>query len=126
AFSTMRFDAFPDLTNVQVQVLTSTPGLGSSEVEELVTAPVERAMGGLPGLTEVRSLSRNGVSAVTIVFADGTDRWHARQLVRERLDAARAMIPDDAGTPEIAPPTTGLGEVFQFAVLSDHHELPAL
>ncbi len=126
AFSTMRFDAFPDLTNVQVQVLTSTPGLGSTEVEELVTAPVERAMGGLPGLREVRSLSRNGVSAVTVVFADGTDRWHARQLVRERLDAARAVIPDDAGTPEIAPPTTGLGEVFQFAVLSDHHELPAL
>lgn len=126
AFTTMRFDAFPDLTNIQVQVLTATPGLGTREVEQLVTTPVERVMGGLPGLREVRSLSRNGVSAVTVVFADGTDRWHARQLVRERLDAARAAIPEGAGTPEIAPPTTGLGEVFQLAIASDRHDMPTL
>jgi heavy metal efflux system protein len=122
SMSEVRFDAFPDLTNVQVQVLTASPGMEPQEVERLVTWPIERALGGVPGMKQVRSLSRTGVSAVTVVFEDGTDIWRARQLVKERIDAARAEIPDTAGAPEIAPPTTGLGEVYQFALSSDRHE----
>jgi cobalt-zinc-cadmium resistance protein CzcA len=116
-----RFDAFPDLTNVQVQVLTSSPGMASDETELLVTLPIERELSGIPGVVELRSLSRTGISAVTVVFEDGTDIWHARQMVKERLDAARDAIPDTAGAPAIGPPATGLGEVFQFTVSSDRH-----
>ncbi len=119
--STARFDAFPDLTNVQVQVLTASAGMASEEVELLVTLPIERELSGIPGVVELRSLSRTGISAVTVVFEDGTDIWHARQLVKERLDAARDAIPDTAGTPAIGPPATGLGEVYQFTVSSDRH-----
>lgn len=122
----MTFDAFPDITNVQVQILTTAPGLGSEEVEMLVTLPVERSLGGVDGITELRSISRPGVSSVTAVFVDGTDRWLARQKVKEQVDIARGEIPESAGTPELAPPTTGLGEVFQFTVGSDSlepHEL---
>ncbi|PKN54188.1 MAG: CusA/CzcA family heavy metal efflux RND transporter [Deltaproteobacteria bacterium HGW-Deltaproteobacteria-14] len=126
SFGNMTFDAFPDLTNVQVQVLTATPGMGASEVEQLVTVPVERSLGGVPGLTQLRSMSRTGISAITAVFEDGTDRWLARQLVKERLDLARSEIPAEAGTPELAPPTTGLGEVYQFTVSSDRMRLPDL
>ncbi|MBT9560796.1 MAG: efflux RND transporter permease subunit [Myxococcales bacterium] len=121
AFHRLVFDAFPDLTNVQVQVLTSTPGMASEEVEKLVTVPVERSLSGLPGLSQMRSLSRIGVSAITVVFEDGTDIWLARQLVKERLDLARSEIPESAGTPELAPPSTGLGEIFQFTLTSDRH-----
>ncbi len=117
----MRFDAFPDLTNVQVQVLTASAGMASEEVELLVTLPIERELGGIPGVNELRSLSRTGISAITVVFEDGTNIWHARQLVKERLDAARESIPDSAGTPAIGPPATGLGEVYQFTVSSDKH-----
>ena len=122
----MTFDAFPDITNVQVQILTTAAGLGSEEVEMLVTLPVERSLGGVDGITELRSISRPGVSSVTAVFEDGTDRWLARQKVKEQVDIARGEIPESAGTPELAPPTTGLGEVFQFTVGSDSmqpHEL---
>jgi cobalt-zinc-cadmium resistance protein CzcA len=113
------FDAFPDLTNVQVQILTTSPGLPSSEIEALVTVPIERVLGGVPGLTHLRSKSRTGISAITAVFEDGTDIWHARQLVKERLDEALGEIPDHAGQPQIAPPSTGLGEVYQFTLRSD-------
>lgn len=126
SFGRMTFDAFPDLTNVQVQVLTASPGMGASEVEQLVTVPVERSLGGVPGLKQLRSVSRTGISAITAVFEDGTDRWLARQLVKERLDLARSDIPEEAGTPELAPPTTGLGEVYQFTVSSDRHRMPEL
>ena len=122
--TTLRFDAFPDLTNVQVQVVTSAPGLGAEEAELLVTAPVERVLGGMPGLVTLRSLSRPGVSVVTAVFDDETDLWLARQLVRERLDTAD--IPDGVARPELGPPTTGLGEVWQFTLWSDRHTRPAL
>lgn len=117
----MTFDAFPDLTNVQVQVLTTAPGMASEEVELLVTLPVERSLGGLAGVEELRSVSRPGVSSVTIVFEDGTDPWLARQMVKEQVDVARGDIPEAAGTPELAPPTTGLGEVYQFTLASDDH-----
>jgi cobalt-zinc-cadmium resistance protein CzcA len=122
----LRFDAFPDLTNVQVQVVTGAPGLAAEEVEGRITIPLERAIGGVPGMTDLRSLSRSGVSSVTVVFEDGTDLWHARQLVKERLDAAREAIPADAGVPEIAPPSTGLGEVWQFTLSSDRDDLSRL
>ncbi len=121
ALQRLTFDAFPDLTNVQVQVLTTAPGMGSEEVERLVTLPVERSLGGLPGVEELRSVSRPGVSSVAVIFEDGTDPWLARQMVKEQVDVARGAIPDTAGTPELAPPTTGLGEVFQFTLSSDVH-----
>lgn len=109
-------DAVPDVTNVQVQVLTRSPGLGPLEVERSVTTPVESAMGGLPRLEEMRSTSRFGLSAVTLVFEEGTDLWWARQLIGERLAEARDAIPPGVGEPELGPPATGLGEVFQFEV----------
>lgn len=121
SFHRMTFDAFPDLTNVQVQILTSSPGMASEEVELLVTLPVERALSGTPGLVELRSLSRTGVSAVTAVFEDDMDLWLARQQVQERLVGARQEIPTSAGAPEMAPPSTGLGEVYQFTLSSDRH-----
>jgi len=109
-------DAVPDVTNVQVQVLTSAPALGPEEVERFVTTPVELAMSGLPGLTELRSISRFGLSAVTVVFEDGTDIYFARQLVNERVQSAREAIPPGYGSPEMGPVTTGLGEIYQFVV----------
>jgi len=109
-------DAVPDVTNVQVQVLTDSPGLSPIEVERFVTWPVETAMSGLPRTEEVRSLSRFGLSVVTVVFEEGTDLWWARQVVSERLGTAREAIPAGYGDPEIGPPSTGLGEVFQFEV----------
>ena len=109
-------DAVPDVTNVQVQVLTDAPGLSPVEVERFVTWPVETAMAGLPNTEEVRSLSRFGLSVVTVVFDEGTDLWWARQLVSERLADARQNIPEGYGDPVIGPPSTGLGEIFQFEV----------
>ncbi len=122
----LRFDAFPDITNTQVQVVTSSAGLSSAEVEQLITLPIERSLGGVSGVIEQRSLSRAGVSSITVVFEEGTDLWRARQLVKERLDSARSDIPADAGEPELGPPSTGLGEVYQFTLQSDRHHLPEL
>ncbi|MCA9492388.1 MAG: efflux RND transporter permease subunit [Myxococcales bacterium] len=117
-------DAVPDVTNVQVQILTDSPGLSPLEVERFVTWPVETAMSGLPRTEEVRSLSRFGLSVVTVVFEDGTDLWWARQLVSERLGDARESIPEGYGEPEIGPPSTGLGEIFQFEVhATEGHDL---
>jgi cobalt-zinc-cadmium resistance protein CzcA len=126
SFRSMVFDAFPDLTNVQVQVLTGSPGMASSEVETLVTVPIERALGGLPHMAGMRSISRAGVSAVTVIFDDDMSLWLARQLVKERVDNARGEIPPEVGSPELGPPTTGLGEIFQFTLSSDRHSRDAL
>ncbi len=112
-------DAVPDVTNVQVQVLTNAPALGPVDVEQYVTVPVETAMSGLPGVEEVRSLSRFGLSAVTVVFEEGTDIYFARQMVSERLPQARESIPGGYGTPEIGPVSTGLGEIYQFEVRAE-------
>lgn len=109
-------DAVPDVTNVQVQVLTSAPALGPLEVEQFITFPVESVMSGLPRVKEIRSVSRFGLSAVTIVFDDDTDIYWARQLVSERLSAAREEIPEGYGSPELGPITSGLGEIYQFEV----------
>lgn len=112
-------DAVPDVTNVQVQVLTNAPALGPVEVEQYVTVPVETVMSGLPLVEEVRSLSRFGLSAVTVVFEEGTDIYFARQMVSERLSEARESIPEGYGSPEMGPISTGLGEIYQFEVRGD-------
>ncbi len=109
-------DAVPDVTNVQVQILTKAPALGPVEMEQFVTYPVEAAMNGLPKLTQIRSISRYGLSAVTVVFEDAVNVYFARQLVAERLSQAREQIPPGFGAPEMGPVSTGLGEVFMFTV----------
>ncbi len=113
AFDILPIDAFPDVTNVQVQVLTDAPGLSPVEVERFITIPLERQVTGLPGLTELRSLSKFALSQITLVFEDQVDIYFARQLVLERLIDARKRLP--AGIePSLAPATTGLDEVFQY------------
>lgn len=107
-------DAFPDTSPVQVHINTIVPALGPEEIEQRVTIPVESAISGLPGLIEVRSLSRFGLSQITAVFADGTDPLRARQLVAERLGSIE--LPPDTPRPELGPLTTGLGEIFHYAV----------
>lgn len=111
-------DAVPDITNTQVQVLTDMPALGPVDIERTVTFPIESAMSGLPAVDEIRSISRFGLSAVTIVFEEGTDLLRARQLIAERLVGARESLPEDA-RPEMGPLSSGLGEVLQFEVRSD-------
>ena len=108
-------DAIPDITGVQVQVNTTIPSLAPDEVENLVTFPLETALGGIAGVTEMRSLSRFGLSQITLQFADRTDIYRARQLVAERLQGAADSIPPGL-TPKLVPNTTGLGEVFYYAV----------
>ncbi|WP_415909093.1 efflux RND transporter permease subunit [Oleiharenicola sp. Vm1] len=108
-------DATPDITNVQVQVNTEVKGLAPEEIEKLVTFPLEMEMSGVPGMTELRSLSKTGLSQLTLVFADGTDVYRARQLVSERLQGAAEELP--AGlSPKLAPITTGLGEIFYYVI----------
>ncbi len=114
-------DAVPDVTNVQVQVLTDSPGLSAEEVERYITFPVETGLNGLPGLEQIRSVTRGGLSAVTIVFNENTDVWFARQMVLERLRSIEADIPPQFGRPELAPVSTGLGEIYQFVLESDRH-----
>lgn len=116
AMVTLPVDAVPDITNVQVQVLTNAPGLGPVEVEQYVTFPVEAAMSGVPQVQEIRSVTRFGLSAVTVIFEEGTDIYWARQMVMERLPQARANIPEGFGSPEMGPISTGLGEIYQFEV----------
>ncbi len=131
AWSTLRLnlDAFPDVTNIQVQVNTQAPGLAAIEVERLITFPVESVMNGLPGVTDVRSTSKTGLSVVTIVFEDSVDTYFARQLVLEKLQIAKTRIPNNLGSPEIGPITTGLGQVYKYILTSptlDSMELRAL
>ncbi|HIG10051.1 MAG: CusA/CzcA family heavy metal efflux RND transporter [bacterium] len=109
-------DAVPDVTNVQVQILTNSPGLAPKELESFVTFPVEAAMSGLPRISQVRSVSKFGLSVVTVVFEEGTDIYWARQLVGERLADAREQIPAGYGEPFMGPISSGLGEIYQFEV----------
>jgi cobalt-zinc-cadmium resistance protein CzcA len=106
----------PDVTPNQVLVLTQAPGLGPVEVERFITFPVETAMSGLPGITDIRSISRFGLSSVYIYFEEGMDLYFVRRLVMERLPEAREAIPAGLGTPTMGPISTGLGEIFQFEV----------
>jgi cobalt-zinc-cadmium resistance protein CzcA len=114
-------DALPDVSTVQVTVLTEAPGLSPTEVERMITVPLEAALNGVPRLVELRSVSRPGLSAVTLVFRDGTDVWFARQLVGERLREVQAELPAFVAAPSLAPVSTGLGEIFIFVVSSPHH-----
>lgn len=116
SFSKLPIDAVPDITNNQVQVITVSPSLAAPEVERLITFPIEQAMASVPGIEEIRSFSRFGLSLVTIVFDDNTNVYWARQQISERLQQVRAEIPADAGNPFMGPVTTGLGEIFQYAV----------
>jgi len=109
-------DAVPDITNVQVQINTLVEGLPPLEIERQVTYPIETAMAGLPGLAETRSLSRYGLSQVTVVFHDGTNIYFARQLVNERLQDARESLPRGIAEPMMGPIATGLGEIFHWEV----------
>jgi len=111
-------DAVPDVTNVQVQVMTTAPALGPLEVEQLITFPVEMAMSGMPRVEEIRSVSQFGLSVVTVVFEEGTDIYWARQMVGERLLSARENIPAGVPSPKLGPIATGLGEIYQFEVRS--------
>ncbi len=114
----LNLDAFPDVTNVQVTVNTEAPGLAAEEVEQLITFPIEAVMYALPDVEEVRSISKTGLSVITIVFTEGTDIYFARQLVFERLQAAKEQIPEGVGTPGMGPNTSGLGQVFQYMIRS--------
>lgn len=109
-------DAVPDITNNQVQIITLCPTLAGQEVEQLVTYPIEQSIANLPDLDELRSISRFGLSVITVVFDDKVDIYFARQLINERLKEAVDKIPNGVGTPELAPVSTGLGEVYQYII----------
>ncbi len=115
ATSKLSVDAFPDVTNVQVQIATEAPGRSPEEVERFVTIPLEISMTGLPGLTDMRSLNRNGLSIITLVFTDSTDVYFARQLVMERLIEVNTRLPNGI-SPVLGPVSTGLGEVYQYTL----------
>jgi cobalt-zinc-cadmium resistance protein CzcA len=109
-------DAVPDITDNQVQIITSTPSLGAPDVERLITFPIEQANSNIPGLKEIRSFSRFGLSLITIVFDDDVDIYWARQQVTERIQSVKSQIPAGIGEPELAPVTTGLGEIYQYVL----------
>ncbi|MCX6952780.1 MAG: CusA/CzcA family heavy metal efflux RND transporter [Verrucomicrobia bacterium] len=119
ALKQIPIDAFPDVTNVQVLVLATAGGMSPPEVEKLVTRPIEMGIAGLPRLTEIRSVSKIGLTAITIVFEDGVDDYFARQLVSERLQSVRGSLPGGVDV-QLGPITTGLGEVFQYTLISQN------
>ncbi|NID13570.1 CusA/CzcA family heavy metal efflux RND transporter [Fibrivirga algicola] len=116
SLSRLPIDALPDITNNQVQVITRSPALAAQEIERLVTFPIEQTMATIPNIVEIRSLSRFGLSVVTIVFTDKTDVYWARQQISERLTEARSQIPAGTGEPTIGPVSTGLGEIYQYVI----------
>ena len=115
SYQKLPIDAVPDITNVQVQINTGAPGYSPLETEQRITFPVETAMAGLPGLQQTRSLSRSGLSQVTVIFKDGTDIFFARQLINERLQVAKEQLPDGVEA-VMGPVSTGLGEIFLWTV----------
>jgi len=125
AFRQLPIDAFPDVTNIQVTVISQAATLSPIEIEQLVTYPIEQSVAGLPHSTEVRSLSKFGLSMVTVVFEDGTDIYFARQLVLERIFTVSTELPDGTQS-NLGPISTGLGEVYQYTLESDQHDLMEL
>ena len=109
-------DAQPDITNNQVQIITQAPSLGAQEVEQFITAPIELSMANIAGIIEKRSISRSGISVITIVFKDNVDIYWARQQVNAQLKEAENSIPSGSGEPALAPITTGLGEISQYVI----------
>lgn len=116
ALKRLPIDALPDITNNQVQIITTAPSQAAQDIERLVTFPVEQSVASIPGITEVRSFSRFGLSVVTVVFAENIDVYWARQQVSERLSTIKEQIPAGVGNPALAPVTTGLGEIYQYVV----------
>lgn len=117
-FQRLPIDAVPDITNVQVQINTEAPGYSPLETEQRITFPVETAISGLPDLDYTRSISRYGLSQVTVVFEDGSDIYRARQLISERLQAVRDDLPEGV-SPELGPIATGLGEIYMYVLSSE-------
>jgi len=115
----LNLDAFPDVTNIQVSINTAAAGLAAEEVEQLITFPIESLMYALPDVKQVRSISKTGLSGITVVFDDNVDIYFARQLVFERLQSAKEIIPQGVGSPEIGPNTSGLGQVYQYLLAAD-------
>jgi cobalt-zinc-cadmium resistance protein CzcA len=113
---TINLGSVPDITNNQVQVITVSENLGTEDIEQFVTYPVELAMGNLPGVTEIRSISRFGLSVVTIVFDDNMGTYLPRQLVQEKLNELRETIPDKFGSPEMGPISSGLGQIYEYSI----------
>jgi len=120
AWRNLPIDAFPDVTNQQVMILTQAPGLAPEEVERLITYPIEIDMGGLPDVTQVRSLSKTGLSQVIIIFEDDVDIYFARQVVFERLAQVKDELPEGV-EPELGPISTGLGEIYQYVLKSGYY-----
>jgi cobalt-zinc-cadmium resistance protein CzcA len=116
SLSNLPIDAVPDITNNQVQIVTSAPSSGAEDIERFVTFPVEQTMATIPGIEEIRSFSRFGLSVVTVVFDESTDVYWARQQVAERLSEAKSQIPAGFGEPSMAPLSTGLGEIYQYII----------
>ena len=114
----LNLDAVPDITTNQVAINTETGGMGPEEVEKLVTFPIETAMGGIPGVTQVRSLSQYGLSQVTVTFKDEVDTYFARQLVSERLNNVKELLPSGIESPQMGPVSTGLGDIYMYALES--------
>ena len=110
-------DAVPDITNNQVVVITQTPALAAQEAERFITTPLELAMANLQNVEEIRSVSKLGLSVLTVVFTEDTEMLRARQLVSEQLQTAVQNIPADYGRPFLAPITTGLGEIYQYTLV---------
>lgn len=117
SFNKLPIDAIPDITNNQAQILTVCPTLATQEVEQFVTYPIETAVRTIPGVVELRSISRFGLSVVTVVFEEGIDKYLIRQLLNEKLKIAEAEIPSGYGTPELAPISTGLGEILHYHIV---------
>ena len=125
AWRKLPIDAFPDVTNIQVMILTEAPGLAPTEVERLISFPLEIEMNGLPDVKLIRSLSKAGLSQVVVIFEDGVDTYFARQLVFERLQTAKEKLPEGF-EPEMGPISTGLGEIYQYTLESETADLTEL
>lgn len=115
-FTKLPIDAVPDITDNQVQIITSSPAYSAPDIERFITFPIEQAISNIPNIKQIRSFSRFGLSVITVVFEDHTDVYWARQQVSERLLQAKNDIPQGIGTPQIAPLTTGLGEIYQYVI----------
>ncbi len=120
----LSIDALPDVTNNQVQVITNAPNLATQEVEQFITFPLEMKLKNAPGMVELRSTSRSGLSVITVVFRDNVPVYQARQLIAERMKEASEEIPSSYGIPSMVPPTTGLGEIFQYTLAVDSAHTP--
>jgi len=116
SFKKLPIDALPDITNNQVTVITVAPTVAAQEIESFITNPLEISMSNLPDVKEIRSISRFGLSVITVVFDDKVETHTARQLVAEKIKQAEGEIPDGLGKPEMGPITTGLGEIYQYTL----------